>query len=348
MPAKNKNKDKAQNKDQDQPSSNPIRDEFATLSANIALASANTAPEFYYYSFSIATLGLTRYVDSVKTFVEGGGGAFLGPLWNYLDALSSGIVGLSQVLDKSGYRKNVTKAKGYINILSTVQLAGLTLAEQGLQLTPGLLGGPAFAAAFGVSFLISLDECVRCARRLSSDVYWLRDSNAQLIKLTKQYEDLDREIIFMPKPVGRLGKFAETQKLARLKQLDGNIKKLKADIGVVTYNTDKVALAKITREAQKDLFNAMANSFYLGTAFAGMLLLCIPGLAPVGWAAVMAASAMYLILKHGVNATVAIHSAIKAYRTGTNQANTRSSASDHEYETTSFLKPKSAGGSVGG
>ena len=288
--------------------SSAITNEIAAPGTAITNKIANSAPEFNYYAFTAATLVVPEFVKPVHQFL-GQGGAFLGPLWNYLDALCSGITGVSQLMDGETHRPVTTKIKGTLNILSTAQLTALTVVNQAAMLAPGLLGGPAFAAAFGTAFFISLDESLRCIRRLTEPDYWLKDSEAKFAKLKTSIATLESEIAELgTQKLSSWGKYALSQKEDRLEKLKATRDELKEDIESCTsvYDVEKAVThrnqkPKLTKEVRqkclKELYNALANSLCVGVAFAGMLILCIPGAQMAGLVVAVAASTLYLI-KH--------------------------------------------------
>ena len=101
----------------------------------------------------------------------------LGPLWNYLDAGCSVMAGLLQLTDNYHHRQLVNKLKGMVNVGSGAQVIALSA------ISFATFGAPAFAAAFGVGFALSIDDLVRAGRRKDTLEYWVKDSLAELDKI---------------------------------------------------------------------------------------------------------------------------------------------------------------------
>lgn len=113
---------------------------------------------------------------------------FIGPGWNYFDAVCGFLVGMAQLTNHTTHRPITEKVKGVSNILNSAQLVTLTA----INFT--ILGGPGFAAAFAVGFLMSFDETIRAKRRLEDKEYWLKDNIAQLIKLETLIKEANAEV----------------------------------------------------------------------------------------------------------------------------------------------------------
>lgn len=144
---------------------------------------AETLPEVNYWAFSIFETVLSELCHVIA---KPGAGVGIG--WNAADAACQGVTGILQWCDETTHRPMVTKAKGTANILSGLQLGILT----GISFSA--YGAPAFAAAFGVGFALSLDDTCCAARRYLSTDYLIEDNIARLKKNVESMEILNNEI----------------------------------------------------------------------------------------------------------------------------------------------------------
>lgn len=191
---------------------------------------ADAIPENNYWGFSTYTMILPSVLKEIGAAIELPQAGFTGPLWNYLDAACSAVVGISQLADKTNHRQVTTKVKGVINLLNSAQLTTLTAVNF------SLLGAPGFAIAFGVGFAMSLEDTTRAARRLTSLDYWLKDSLTLLQKTMSQIKELKTEIaeleqVILQNPKSTMTKWALQHKKARLGD------KAKNDTGLYALKT---------------------------------------------------------------------------------------------------------------
>jgi len=154
-------------------------------------------------------------------------------------------------------------------------------------------GGPAFAAAFGVVFLLSIDEVYRRAKCCIYPDYWLADTKSELEKLREELlrlevinESQNRFNFF----AGKLG--------PKITELKAKITKLEGYIQEYTqypqYGLPQAAKA----ECMKDIIKAVANTVGLGIAFAGMVIACIPATTGIPAIVVMSITSGILLLKN--------------------------------------------------
>ena len=154
---------------------------LATLSA-----AGEVIPESNYWAFAAYMMIVPSILKEAHSSFKLPEPVALGPVWNYLNAACSLVVGINQLTDKNHHRPTVNKLKGAINVASSAQLVALTALG---------FGGPAFAAAFGVGFGLSIDDTVRAIQRASDDDYLLKDNMAQLKKIYDKIQSLEGEII---------------------------------------------------------------------------------------------------------------------------------------------------------
>lgn len=164
---------------------------------------ADALPENHYWGFSAYTMLLPYILKEVGVALQIPQSSLSGPIWNYLDAACSAVVGIQQLSDTTNHRSTTTKIKGAINLANGVQLATLTAVNF------SLFGGPGFALAFGIGFALSLDETIKSVRRFENFSYWLKDSLSQLEKTNALIKSLDTEITELK---NSLSKFKSSQK----------------------------------------------------------------------------------------------------------------------------------------
>jgi hypothetical protein len=185
---------------------------------------ASALPENNYMAFSLYTMILPAVFSEISHIALPEPGA-LGPMWNYLDASCSAILGVNQLLDTQSHRPVATKMKGLFNIGVGAEVATLTT------LNFAVLGGPAFAAALGTGFIISLDDTVCAFARKYDFDYWLKDSLAQLEKLEALKAALKNEIFELTvAETAALGRWVLNRKKERLAQMEATKKELEKDI----------------------------------------------------------------------------------------------------------------------
>lgn len=162
--------------------------EYAEAVGSKVLALADTLPENNYWAFSAYTTILPFILRELRCAVQIPQAELTGHIWNYLDGICSVIVGIGQITENESHRPLATSIKGVVNVVSGGGLIGLTAWNF------ALFGGPGFAAAFGVGFVLSLDETNRNRRRLFDEDYWMTDTVAQIEKLNKLVKELENEI----------------------------------------------------------------------------------------------------------------------------------------------------------
>ena len=195
---------------------------------------ASNLPEINYWMFSAVTLVIPELLKHLFHLIKKLPPTKIsGPLWNYLDAICSGVTGVMQLLDTENHRQVATKLKGVVNILNTVQLTTLTAIKY------AMFGGPAFAAAFGIGFALSLEDMVYAGRRMMSDDYWLEDSLAMLKKKYELIGELALELKIIKGIQGNQNnqteQWAINQKEKRLEQLKLEKTELEKDIFAKVY-----------------------------------------------------------------------------------------------------------------
>ena len=198
--------------------------EIQAIAADFADNVPDLVMENSYFGFTYYTQLVPAILQEVSHYVLPQFRA-AGPAWNYLDAASSAITGVNQLLDKTSHRPAATKAKGVVNISSATQLATLSAVNF------TLFGGPAFAASFGAGFLLSLDETVRAARRYYDFNYWLDDSFKQLIQTIELTEVVAEEMRVL-KEAGQstVSTWVLQRKQSRLNELQSRRLELEDDI----------------------------------------------------------------------------------------------------------------------
>lgn len=284
-------------------------------------AASSTLPELNYWSFSLCQSVLYEIFHVIGPLP---GQAGLG--WNMLDAFCQGVEGIQQirsaVIEKTTHRPAATAVKGGLNITSALQVAilsGISFAT---------FGAPAFAAAFGVGFLLSLDDTVCAVRRYYDPTYHGEDNAAKDKKLEIAIQKLTREInelrssskrdnwvvrAVIRSKEGRLAalkeerlEIADEQKILAANGKSDGVgsyvlqSKLYKDVARKTSNGDSLT-SNNRAELKKAMYEklgwnilkAIKNNAHWGLAFAGMLLVCIPGFQPVGGFLIIAASALY-------------------------------------------------------
>ena len=215
--------------------------------------------------------------------------------------------------------------KGGINLASALQLSILSA------ISFATFGGPTFAAAFGVGFLLSLDDTVCAFRRWVDPGYLDKDNKARDEKLNKMIFELDNEIeeLDIP-PMNQKWMIKKTlqSKRDRLEELKEERFQIEDEKHIMTndysyqlqsklyktaveapgnvaqsYTLGKNNLVKANETMKNKLkwnfAKAIANNIHWGLAFGGMLLVCIPGLQSVGAILIIAASVLYFS-KHTV------------------------------------------------
>jgi hypothetical protein len=201
-----------------------IRSEIQAIATEFSSEFADKLPENNYWAFSLYTQIIPVILGEVTSFVLPQTSA-AGPVWNYLDAASSAITGVNQLLDDTSHRPVATKIKGLVNMGTAGQLITLTA----LNFT--LLGGPGFAAAFGAGFLLSLDETARAIGRKYNFEYWLNDSLTQLEKLAELKIKLKKEMDLLQQAEGVLAaSWAYKRKKERCEKLASDQAELERDI----------------------------------------------------------------------------------------------------------------------
>jgi hypothetical protein len=210
------------------------RQEIQRTALDMVTHVADNLPEHNYWAFSFFTLILPALVSEINNGIMQQVQPIVGPTWNYLDAACALITGISQITDDENHRVVATKAKGGINILAAGQIITLTA----INFT--LLGGPGFAAAFGVGFLLSLDEVVRAMRRKANFEYWLQDSLSELEKTSHLILKLKTEKALFEEKIRQYeedkekssasAQWALNRKKARLEKLTEKQNELERDI----------------------------------------------------------------------------------------------------------------------
>jgi hypothetical protein len=346
--------------------SNNIYSEIQALAKEFSRELADRLPENNYYAFSLYTTILPVILGEISNFVLPTFAA-AGPTWNYLDGACSTISGVNQLLDDTTHRPVATKIKGAVNVGNGATVITLTA------LNFSLFGSPAFVAAFGTGFVLSLDETARAFARKYSFEYWMKDSLAQLEKLHAVKMKLEEDIRLLGEAEAEAimaSSWARNRKRERLEKLEQDKKELERDIlfrtaanhfekiepaveqtPVVTRHADRHAiiekqlnacsdafqqtdfvndlrqinncpadksvflkrqdlmpvLAKasipetrrkaerqITQKSDKHVAASVNDSLMCGVAFAGALLVCIPGCQLAGLVVIGVASTMYL------------------------------------------------------
>jgi hypothetical protein len=147
----------------------------------------------------------------------------IGRVWNYYDALWSFLLSFGLMLDKTNHRSFVTKTKGVLSFLSGTELVLLTA------LNYSWLGGPGFAIATGISFLMALEDTVHKLRRFKDKEYWLKDSLHELLKLEQLIQEIEKDTAAMLlKPT--YSTWAFDRKMERLRKYEEKQAHLQADI----------------------------------------------------------------------------------------------------------------------
>lgn len=183
----------------------------------------NAVPENNYWATSFYTIILPQILKELRLMLLPQS-PFVGPGWNYFDAFCGLLVAIYQLTNDLTHRIIMERIKGILNLLSSAQLVTLTA----LNFT--LLGGPGFAAAFAVGFVLSFDETIRAKRRLEDTEYWLKDSLQQLTKLEDLIKKLNEEILAMDQSGKPKSLWALKRKLDRLDDYEDQQKKLQDDI----------------------------------------------------------------------------------------------------------------------
>lgn len=210
---------------------------------------ADGLPENHYWGFSAYTMLLPYIFKEVGLSLQLPQSALSGPIWNYLDAACSAVVGIQQLTDKTNHRAVTNKIKGAINLLNGVQLTTLTAVNF------SLLGGPGFALAFGIGFALSLDETIRAIRRFESFEYWLKDSLSQLEKTDTLIKTLEKEITELRNILNSMNRgsskhpkmatWALEHKIERLNDLKNTKTSLERDVTVRLANKKYDEFSKI-------------------------------------------------------------------------------------------------------
>jgi hypothetical protein len=300
---------------------------------NASLKIADALPENNYWAFSAYTMLLPLIFKEVLHQVTLPQWALSGPVWNYADGVSSGIVGTIQILDNETHRQKATKVKGVFNILNGIQLTVLT------KISFAAFGGPAFAAAFGVGFLLSLDETARSVRRYCSLEYWFKDSLAQYKKITDELlPNLQDEIDELKQKkrsngdtLNTIEQWALNSKIKRIDALQSKKNELEQALtNRYLNNPDNDSISKVIssfcdlqnpntsefiknlesvqikgnasskteaqfkKEMKAEITNCLKDNVIWGLAFAGMLLICFPPTHLIGLVIVGVASGLYL------------------------------------------------------
>lgn len=262
-------------------------------SKNTAIKVGNLGPELNFVAFSTYSTIIPYLSEKSKEMPQSD---LVGAVWNYLDSFYSVLLGFSQLADSDNHRQIATKVKGLTNIANGIQLTTLTL------LNYTSYAGFGFAAGAGLSFLHSLDDTIRCARRLLDYEYWLKDSEAEYQNLIIQQTILKGEIAALEaregiedNPLSWLEEKTLGLKRERLGELAVNIEKLKADIDAV--KEVKRLTPELERKARKQLLDASLNSFAQGISFIGMLIFCFPDVDVSAATFVCVAAGLYLF-KH--------------------------------------------------
>lgn len=124
------------------------------------------------------------------------------PIVNWVDAGLSIVQGGRQLFDDETHRPLVTKVKGLSNIASGVGLTVITAIASTLgAAAAATLSAQGLAAAFAVAFLISCDEVVRSARKMTDSEYWVVDNIKEWDRLnTKTIPKLKAQIVRLDHP----------------------------------------------------------------------------------------------------------------------------------------------------
>jgi hypothetical protein len=206
--------------------SNNIRSEIHAVAKEFSSEFADRLPENNYYAFSLYTTILPVILGEISNFVLPTF-ASAGPTWNYLDGACSAISGVNQLLDETTHRPVATKIKGAVNVGNGATVITLTAMNF------SLFGAPAFAAAFGTGFVLSLDETARAFARKYSFEYWMKDSLAQLEKLNAVKIKLEKDIRLLGGAEAeaiKASSWARNRKRERLEKLEQDKKELERDI----------------------------------------------------------------------------------------------------------------------
>lgn len=188
-----------------------------------------TLPELNYMAFStytlLAPLLLSTISQQLATLLPQAPGV-VGPVWNYVDAASSGLLGAYQLFERENHRRFETKLKGGINLASALQLTAFTAIN-----FPAF--GPAsFAAAFFFAFVNSLEDSVYYARRRCDFTFWLEDNFAELDHLNQLIAEKEGQQLEKNKELqkSRIGRWIVDCQKEHLDELKARKAELESDI----------------------------------------------------------------------------------------------------------------------
>lgn len=226
--------------------------EILRVADEVAEQLAATLPENGYWGFSTWTMIVPEILKHFSYALPQSDQ--IGPTWNYIDATCQGITGLRQFFDIRTHRPFVTKLKGIINCASSIQLCTLTA------ISASSLGPIGFAAAFGTTFLLSLDETIRQMRRMWSKEYFLMDSITELDKvsdLIQKEQDEIEKLRLENIPSYKLEKVLKIKQI-NLKELIKTQDKLKKIIEYILY-VDIYESNKNKNKKQSVLMKVISN-----------------------------------------------------------------------------------------
>lgn len=252
-----------------------------------------------------------------------------GMAWNQLDAVWQGLAGYIQVTDNTTHRPIVTKVKGGVNIASALQISVLSAIS--LSAFGGYAFAASFFAGFVLSLedtAYAIRRCIDDNYFVEDGLKKLVKNNATIealqaeIKLVEQQPNV--------KDSWTLKKILASKK-SRLKTLEQETYELQDELmfkilkkkvtwpslldechedptlggflGNKTYQyqskkymglNDKEMHTAMKRKLQLNIGRALKNNLHWGLAFAGTLLICIPGCQPIGSIIIVVAAALYL------------------------------------------------------
>ena len=204
-----------------------------------------------------------------------------GDCWSYVDGACSVIVGAQQIaLPK--HEPIANRLRGSSNIISGSQLVWLTAIG---------LGPIAFAAGVGNLFVQNLYKVAKTFRRMHDSEFWLEDTQNELAYIQQELRKIDEEIAQLRSEVDPAGTNRITDWLIKKKQdrsSDLLAKQLLLDSHIQSYNNFKANIdssksglgaeqANYKKYMEEELAEGLYDCLMFGTAFVGMVLMCLPG-----------------------------------------------------------------------
>lgn len=196
--------------------------------------------------------------------------SFAADCWSYIDGGCSVIIGVGQIASPK-HEPIANRARGSSNIISGGQLIWLTMIG---------LGPIGFAAGVGNVFVQSLYNTAKTFRRMYDVEFWYEDTQNELKYIQQEQRNIDAEIAQLRKDLDPNSANRMTNWLIKKKEYrkDDLIQKEALLNSHIKSHDDSISNNTCFKPSlQKELAENLYDNLMFGSAFVGMVLMCIPG-----------------------------------------------------------------------